>query len=185
MDATKVTASKPSVAGAVSCGKVGTTLPKNATEKLNEGFKKLGYISEDGLTNTNSPTCESVKAWGGNTVLNVQTEKQDQYKFTLIEALNEDVLKTVYGEKNVTGSLEVGLTITANSNELDAAAWVVDTILKGGYIKRSVIPRGKISAVGDIVYKDNAAVGYPITLTLEPDENGNTHYEYIQKGSEA
>lgn len=181
MDATKVTASKPKVAGAIYNAPLGTALPTDAVAALNAAFVSLGYVSEDGFTNTNTPTCENVKAWGGDIVLSVQTEKADQYKFMLIEALNENVLKTVYGKDNVSGSLAEGLAVKANSQEVASSCWVIETILKGGVLKRIVIPDGKITAMEDIVHKDNSPVGYGITLTLTPDKDGNTHYEYMKK----
>lgn len=181
MDATKVTAAKPKVAGAIFNAPLGTVLPTDATDDLDAAFVALGYVSEDGVTNTNSPSCENIKAWGGDIVLAVQTEKPDQYKFALIEALNEDVLKVVYGNDNVSGSLEDGLTIKANNKEMESSSWVIESVLKGGILKRIVIPDGKISAIEDIVHKNNTPIGYGITLTLSPDKDGNTHYEYIKK----
>lgn len=181
---TNVSAGKPGTGGAVNVGATSATLP-TATGTTLTGFTSLGYISEDGLTNENSIESEEIKAWGGDVVLSPQTSKTDTFKFTLMEVLNVDVLKEIYGASNVSGTLAGtnGITVNANSTELTERAWVIDMIMRNNVAKRVVIPKGKITEIGEIAYKDNEATGYEITITAFPDSSNNTHYEYMKAAS--
>lgn len=176
---TNVTAGKPKIGGAIYAAPSGTTLPTDATTALDTAFVCLGYVSEDGVTNSNSPNSENVKAWGGDIVMNLLTERPDNFSFTLIEALNVDVLKFVYGASNVTGTLSTGISIKANSAIPESHVIAIDMIMTDGALKRVVMPCAYISEVGEIAYKDNEAVGYATTVLCPPDAQGNTHYEYI------
>ena len=167
-----VTTAKPKIGGAVYSAPLGTALPTDATTKLDDAFKALGYISEDGMTN--------IKAWGGVVVSSVQKEKTDTFKYMLIEALNVEVLKEVYGSDNVSGDLSLGITIKANSKELPHHCLVIETVLKGGVLKRIVIPSGKVTAIDEITYNDGSVLGYGTTVTAFPNAADDTHYEYIK-----
>ena len=178
-----VSTGKPKIGGAIYHAPAGTTLPTNATSSLDAAFKNLGYVSEDGLTNTNTASTEQIKAWGGDIVAQPQTEKPDTFAATFIESMNEDVLKATYGDDNVSGALATGITIRANSKELPAGAWVVDMVL-GKNMKRIVIANGQVTEVGDIEYKDDSLIGYPLTITAFPGgwsdtTDTDTHKEYI------
>lgn len=181
-DVNKVSYGKPKVGGAISVAPLGSPQPKDAKSDLEAVYKNLGYISEDGLTNANSPDADRIKAWGGDTVLVVSTEKPDTFEFTLIETVNVDVLKVVYGDDNVTGDLAAGITVTANADQALPHVYVIDMVFKNKTAKRIVIPNGVVSETGDVEYKDDEAVGYNITVDALPDEQGNTHYEYILGG---
>lgn len=178
-NAQNVTASKPKTGGAVFRAPLGTKLPASATEALDPAFKSLGHISEEGLTNTNSPTSEKLKAWGGDTVLNFQTEKPDTFKFKMIEAHNVEVLKSIYGDDNVTGDLSTGIHVKANSKQQDDYCWVFDMVQKGNVAKRIVVPYASVTNVGEIIYADNKAVSYDTTISAVPDANGDCHHEYM------
>lgn len=183
-NASNVTAGKPAIAGAIHAAPKGSVLPTDATSPLDTSvFKALGYVSEDGLTNATSIESTEIKAWGGATVLTIQTSKDDNFSFTLIEVLNLDVLKFVYGSANVTGDLDSGITVKVNDSDVEEVALVIDMILRDNTSRRIVIPDCKISEMGDVVYSDGDAVGYETTVVCMPDSEGNKHYEYTIKNS--
>lgn len=178
-----VTAAKPKTAGAIFVAPIGTTLPTDSSTTLDSSFKNLGYVSEDGVKNNNSASNEQKKAWGGDTVLDTQTDKPDTFSFTLIEALNAEVMKYIYGSVNVSGSLAAGIAISANATEAAECSLVIEMILRNNVAKRIVIPRSKLTEVGEISYADSDAVGYECTVSAYADSLGNTHYEYIKSAS--
>lgn len=171
-----VAVGKPAVNGAISVADLSTTPPTSATASLS-GYTSLGYVSDDGAVNSFDQDTTEVKAWGGDTVYSGGNGKTVTWKVTLIEVLNVDVLKTVFGSGNVSGALNSGITLTINNDEPDEQVVVIDTILRGA-IRRIVLPDAKVTEVADITYKDDEVVGYEITFTCFPDSSGNPQYEY-------
>lgn len=172
-----VAAGKPAIGGAISVAPLNTTLPTDATTALAGAFTNLGYVSAEGLTKTQARETAEIKAWGGDVVMTPQSGFKLTIKFKLIEYLNVAVKKVALGDDNVSGTLTTGITATINSKELEEHAYVIDSIVHGA-LERTVIPCGKVTEVGDLVYVDNDVVGYPITITAMPDASGNASYEY-------
>ena len=114
-----VSTGKPKITGAVYRAPIGTALPTDASTELADGYVSLGYVSDDGMANSNSMEVENLKAWGGDIVLTTQTDREDAFRCKLIEALNLEVLKAVYGDDNVTGTLETGVTVKVNTAQLE------------------------------------------------------------------
>lgn len=174
-----VSTGKPKVAGAIFRAPLGTTLPTDASTALAAAFLDLGYVSEDGVTNNNTSDTDTINAWGGQEVLVIQNEKTDEWTFTLIESMSANVLKTIYGDANVTVGSGGLITVNATASQLPDQIYVIDMQLKGGALKRVVIPNGSIGEMGEITYKDDEAIGYELTINALPDTNGVSHYEYI------
>lgn len=183
--ATNVSVGKPRTGGSAHRAPLGTSLPTDARTELDVAFEGLGYLSEDGLVNSNSPESDSIKAWGGDSVYTYQKSRPDKFTFTLIEALNSSVLKAAYGDAQVSGDIDTGLTVTASGAQQEESSWVFEMLLRGGVLKRVVLPCAAVAELGEITYKDDTAIGYKLTLSATPDAKGNTHYEYIVKGSKA
>lgn len=184
-----VTFGKPKVSGAIYravCGD-GVTIPTTVSEDLDSDLICLGYVSEDGVTHTMENSDEGIKAWGGDTVLVPDVDRTDSFQFTLLEVMNEDVLKAVFVDSNVTvtaatSSAPKQIAVASNSAVQPDCVWVIDMIMQGGNPKRIVIPKGAITEIGEVTYKDDEAVGYQITVNGKADSSGNTHYEYMAVG---
>lgn len=176
--ATNVTNAKAGMSGPIYWAPLGTTLPTDTTASLDAAFKPLGYVSEDGVANDNSPESERVKAWGGYTVLNMQPDRPDTFGFTLLESLNVDLLKVIYGAANVTEN-DGAIAVKATADNMTAGSWVIESILQNGKNERIVIPNASISELGTITRVDNAPISYELTIEAIPDATGVYHYQYI------
>ena len=118
-----VTGSKPKIAGCIYTAPIGTAIPTDATTELAEDFKSLGYVSEDGITESESKDSSNILAFGGDVVLITEGEHSYTVQFALLEYLNIDVQKVRHGYANVSGTLEAGLTIKGNANATENRKW--------------------------------------------------------------
>lgn len=181
-----VVAGKPQVTGGVLMAAIGSALPTDVTTALDEAFLFGGYVSEDGLTENADRSTDKIRAWGGDTVKVVQTEFSLTYEFTFIEAVNADVLRTVYGADNVetTPATEAAGTLQSvrvNSDTLPHQAFVFE-IKDGDARIRIAVPDGQVTAVGEITYVDDNVVGYSVTVEAYQDTAGVNAYKYMTDG---
>jgi len=182
-DSKNVSVGKPMADGAVFVAPVGTTLPTDASTALPADFENVGYISEDGITNTIETDSEDIKAWGGDVVLTPQTSYKETFTYTMIE-INATALKHAYGSANVTIADSGAISVKHNGTEKDEAIVVIEKLLSNNRVSRTVIPRGKVAEVGDVEYKDDTAIGRELTLNALVDTDGNSSFEYIAEVSE-
>jgi hypothetical protein len=159
------------VTGGAYVAPEGTTLPTDTTTALNAAFDEVGYISEDGVSQSISEDITDLKAWqNGDVVRKIQTSHDLTYAFTMIET-SDVTLDTYYGNY-AAGAVEI------TGEQLPHKSWVL-AVEDGDDDIRIVIPDGQITERGDIVYQNGDAVGYPVTITCFPDDSGNKAYLYV------
>jgi hypothetical protein len=148
------------VTGTVSVGPTTAAAPADADTALT-GFSDLGYVSEDGVTETRDRSTNAIKAWqNAATVREVVTEASLQYKLTLLETKAETV-EAFYGTTVNAGDGSVTIVPSATGG---AHSYVIDVVDGADFI-RTYIPLGEIIEVGDQVYASGEAIGYEVTIS--------------------
>lgn len=155
------------VTGAVYVGPSGATAPTDASATLAATLKDLGYVSEDGVTETRERSSETVRAWqGAAKVRDVVTESAMTYTFALIETKKETV-ELFYGSLvDANGAISIDPSKTGGRQ-----AFVIDVIDGDSFI-RIWVADGEVTEVGDQVYASGEPIGYEVTITCYPNASG-------------
>lgn len=186
-NARNVVAGRPKPNGAIFRAPLGTALPTDETTELNVAFIGQGYAHEDGLERAISKAYETIRAWGGDEVKRSRTELTVQFTFTLIEAANGEVAKTIFGEDAVTvtpatSSEGTKIAVAYAGEDPEDSSWVFD-LKDGNHVRRIVAPVAQV-VTEDFTqtFSDSDVIGYPVTLSLRADESGKYFYEYSDDG---
>ncbi|QRY51730.1 phage tail tube protein [Mycolicibacterium septicum] len=187
-DVKNVYAAEPLASGSVLVAPLGTDLPESTDDALDPDFVDLGYVGEDGFTETMERTTDEKKAFGGDTVKVLQTEYNHSFQFVLLESVNASVLKAVYGADNVTvtpanASHGTQVSVKKNAKKLPHQSWVIDTTdSEYGAKYRTVIPDGQITEVGDVTIVHSDTISYEVTVKCFKTAAGDYAHTYTDNG---
>lgn len=141
--------------------------------------KSLGYISEDGLEWSTDTSDNSVKDWGGDTVAKEISEFGESLSVTFLES-RESVLKTVYGDANVSTSGGT-TTVKHNASFTQPHVFVFDSVISATKVKRTIVPVGRIFERDSLTQNSSDPMGYAPTITAMPSAafEGDVCRDYI------
>lgn len=164
------------VTGAAYVAPPKTTLPTDSESTWNAAFTDIGWISDDGITESNSADSTEIKGWqGGQTVRKVISSSEMTFSFTAIET-SKTVLELYHkGSKVVTTTGKSVLAVKAPGP--DRRTFGFDVIDGDSHI-RIVIPDGEVTETGDITYKGDEAIAYELTITAYPGPDGTVAFKY-------
>lgn len=161
---------EPLATGVCFVAPLGTVGPTSATDTLDPAFVDLGYTGTEGFNEKNDRRTDLKRSFGGKVVKVIQSEYSASLEFTLMESINANVLKAVFGASNVTitpATTQHGtqVKVLKNSRKLPHQSWVIDTWddeLSAHY--RNYVADGQITTVGEIKVVHTDVIEYKVTL---------------------
>lgn len=170
---------KPMAGGMVYVAPTGTALPADATTALSAAYKSVGFISDDGITNSTDTDTTTVTDAGGTTVINEISSYAESYQFAMMET-SADALGVRFETSNVKTEGDK-LTVDHKMPTGESKIYVFEILMTGNRVKRIVVPDGTITEYGDTQYHAGDAILYDVTVGANPSAliDGATSREYI------
>lgn len=176
-----VSAAKGVKGGYIFSAPLGTTLPTTVIKKaseLDKAFKVLGFISEDGYTESVSEDSNDINDMNGDLMDSSNSNRVESGQVTFAE-IKASTLKRQYGEDNVTDENGV-ITVKHNADSHSTFAYVMLLILKNGRRWTKVIPSGQSSELDDLAISSTELCQRALTIKYLTDAAGNTCYDYFE-----
>lgn len=169
-------------------GPLGTVLPDDAVAVIDPDLEPHGWMGDDGFTNNIQREVTKHYDFGGDPIKTTQDRYEETIAVTCCES-NPTVLKTVFGDDNVTVDFSGGhrkISIRHDSAPLPRKSWVV-RVVDGVKTRMLVIPEGQVVEIGEIVWLSSELVQYTLTIDCfkpasgtQPD-NPQAVNEYIDE----
>lgn len=163
--AQNASAASPVATGGALVGPLGTAIPTDATTTVNPAIVALGYVGREGLRPVGSaPSFNDVFAWGGDLIDSpMESKGTTEFEFDLLEIMNPDVARLVFGDSNVTvvpATASTGTTVSILENGfVIPRKVVVFDMMYGGKKLRFAGPDVQLTKMEEGAYED-ANVGY-------------------------
>lgn len=165
------------VTGELYAAPTGTPRPANSTAALDAGYVGMGYVSEDGVTETPDESVERIVAWQGATVVrSTTTDATATLQMTLIET-KAAVLELYHRGSTVTDLGGGQYKIDVKTPTEDRQQFILDVIDGTKHI-RFDIADGEVTERGEIVYANGEPIGYQITITCYPNASNTLYTKY-------
>jgi len=184
--ASNVVNGTPAATGGVLYAPLRTPLPGTAVTAIPSGFNSGGYVSEDGMTKSESRDVNSIKDWKGLTVKRSQTGFEATFQFAFLEYLGEAGAIAVYGENAVTvtpATADHGkqMKVAVKGDVAPHLSWIFD-MADGDAVIRILVPDGQVTETGDTPFGNSDAAVRDVTISAFPDEDGVLFYELTDDG---
>lgn len=171
------------VTGAVRVAALGTTAPTDLTA-WGAGWHDLGYISDDGVTESAEEDSETFTPWQASTPIRTEiTSSTKTFSFTCWESNAQTV--SLYYRVPVEEMVDNGSGLITfdekGKPKRDLRAFGID-VIDGSYQRRFILPYAEVTERGEITYVSNELIGYELTITAYPGQDEVAVRRMFQEG---
>lgn len=157
------------ITGGVRVSDTGTTAPTDSDSSYAAGWNEVGYISEDGVTEAHDDNVNEIVAWQNGTVVrSTRTQTTVRLSFTIIET-KKTGLELFHPGSTISGSSDYTMNVVAPTAE--RKQFGLDVVDDDKHL-RILALNAEVTERGDVIYQNGEPVGYPVTITCYPDDNG-------------
>ncbi|WP_394621302.1 hypothetical protein JNUCC0626_20055 [Lentzea sp. JNUCC 0626] len=184
--ATNAELARLGVTGALYVAPLGTVAPVDMSA-WPSGWTDLGYISDDGVTESLNEDKQDFVPWQSATPIRTEvTSSVQTFSATLWESKAATIslfYRVPESDMVVTGSApnQVVSFTQAGKPKRDTRAFGVD-VVDGTYHRRIVLPLAEVTERGDVVYKSDSLIGYECTITAYPGSDGFSVKRMFKEG---
>lgn len=163
LDAAKV---RVAVTGAVYAGPTSATAPTTAVSVIPATYNDLGYLNEDGVTETYDEDVQDIQAWqGGAIVRTLISSSKASLSFTMIESKASTL--ELYHKGSTMEAISGGYKIDVKLPNALRKKFILD-VLDGSTHLRIYVPDGEVNERGEITYINDETIAYNVTITCYP-----------------
>ncbi|MFC5992950.1 hypothetical protein ACFQE5_01845 [Pseudonocardia hispaniensis] len=184
--ALNATLARLGVTGMIMVAPTGTTVPTDLAA-WGVGWADLGYISDDGLTESPDEDKAEFTPWQSNTPIRVETTRSTKtFQFTCWET-NVNTVSLYYqvpaSAMTTTGTAPDQIVSFNEQGKpaRDLRAFGFD-IIDGNYQRRIILPLAEVTERGEVVYKSDELIGYQMTVTAYPGTDGISIKRLFKEG---
>ena len=155
-----------SITGTFAIAPYGSNFPRDASTPLTPVWHSVGYISEEGVTESTSDESSQIVPW--RTRVSVRNDPgvvSTQYSFSLVE-VNVASMSVYYQELMGPGATQ---HYVAASKGLGLGFFAaVFTVVDGDWVSRRWIPRCQVVSRGDVVFGTQSEQSFPVVVEAFP-----------------
>lgn len=161
--------------------------PTNALEPAADvvarlGLESGGYITSDGVSESEDRSTEKILDWNLDVIDIVETDYGLTLTTTFAEAANAAVLRFLYGDDNVEVT-ETGVYVRKGSRVMDNHAIMFDLKGKGDARGRGFADEAQVSSIGEISYTKSGLIQYNATIDVLNDVTGTYLHTWFDNGA--